>query len=127
MSSRPDRRRGRIVAASLLAVSLCGCVSLLPKQTPVQLYQFGQAAPPPPAAAGAPVVVGRGQPVLGVILAQVGFPRAATGDGLLTSRGQQAAYIASARWLTPAVLMFQEDAERAFAEHSTDVRLIGAR
>ena len=117
-------RPPRLAAALLAALSLSGCVSLLPRQPPVQLYRFGQA---PPAAAVTPAssVIGRGQGTLGVVLGQVSFPRAALGDEVLTTRGDQAAYIAGARWLTPAVLMFQEAAERAFQARSSRVRLIG--
>ena len=122
-------RHLRAVFAAGLAASAVGCVSLLPKQPPVQLYQFGQSSAPGPAAqagpGGASSAIGRGQGALGVVLAQVSFPRAALGDGILTTRGEEAAYIAGARWLTPAVLMFQEDAERAFAERASGVRLIG--
>lgn len=100
-----------LALTGLVFLALGGCVSLLPKQAPVQLYQFGQTPSP---TTTAPVVVGRGQAALGVILSQVSFPRAALGDGILTSRGDEAAYIAGARWLTPAVLMFQEDVQRAF-------------
>ena len=128
MCARPARseaRRVRVLGGVVAAAALSGCVSLLPRQPPVQLYQFGEG---PLAAASAPSagsVIGRGQATLGVVLAQVSFPRAALGDEVLTTRGDQAAYIAGARWLTPAVLMFQEAAERAFQARSSRVRLIG--
>ena len=76
----------------------------------MQLYQFGRT-PPPAASPASGSIVGRGQASLGVILSQVILPRAALGDGILTARGDEAAYIAGARWLTPAVLMFQEDVQ----------------
>ncbi len=116
------RRRGSVAAALIVSLGLCGCVSLLPRQPPAQLYRFGQT--PPPATSPDDVVVGRGQDILGVILSQVTLPRAAQGDGILTARGDEAAYIAGARWLTPAVLMFQEDVQDAFAARATRVRLI---
>ncbi len=122
MKRRPTVLRASALLGALLASSLSGCVSLLPKQPPVQLYQFGR--PTPAVETQTPAVVGRDQGALGVILAQVSFPRAATGDGLLTLRGQEAAYIGGARWLTPAVLMFQEDAEQAFAARARGVRLV---
>ena len=103
-------------------MGLTGCVSLLPKQPPAQLYQFGQT--PPPASSALQTLVGRGQTSPGVILSQVTLPRAAIGDGILTARGDEAAYIAGARWLTPAVLMFQEDVQNAFQARATTVRLI---
>ena len=127
-TSSGDVRAPRSGTSSQLAIALAastllaGCVSLLPKQPPAQLYQFGQTPPPPSSALGA--VVGRGQASLGVILSQVTLPRAAFGDGILTVRGDEAAYVAGARWLTPAVLMFQEDVQNAFAARATSVRLI---
>ena len=114
--------RLRLAAALATLPLLGGCVSLLPKQPPAQLYQFGQT--PPPAASPSGSVMGRGQASPGVILSQVTLPRAALGDGILTARGDEAAYIAGARWLTPAVLMFQEDVQNAFATRATAVRLI---
>ena len=117
-----QERRWTALAGVFASLGLSGCVSLLPKQPPVQLYQFGQV---PPAAAPAPgVVVGRGQGVLGVILSQVTLPRAALGDGILTARGDQAGYIAGARWLTPAVLMLQEDVQGVFEARASRVRLV---
>ncbi len=110
------------MSSLIVSLGLGGCVSLLPKQPPAQLYQFGQTPPPATFASGA--AVGRGQAGLGVILSQVTLPRAALGDGILTARGDEAAYVAGARWLTPAVLMFQEDVQNAFAARATSVRLI---
>ncbi len=115
-------RRGGVAGALMVSLGLYGCVSLLPRQPPAQLYQFGRT--PPPAASPDGVVVGRGQASLGVILSQVTLPRAALGDGILTARGDEAAYIAGARWLTPAALMFQEDVQNAFAARAASVRLI---
>lgn len=109
------------LAASALAVALSGCVSLLPKSEPAQLYTFGHsvdAAPSPPPAA-APV----GDSV-GVLLGAVIFPRAATGDGILTMTGPQAAYLAASRWVAPASLLFREAVERRFDRSARRVRLI---
>ena len=116
------RRRWAATASLIVATGLGGCVSLLPKQPPAQLYQFGQT--PPPASSPSGAVVGRGRASLGVILSQVTLPRGALGDGILTARGDEAAYISGARWLTPAVLMFQEDVQNAFQVRATTVRLI---
>ena len=115
-------RRWKALATVVASAGLAGCVSLLPKQPPAQLYQFGQT--PPPASSSPGAVVGRGEANLGVILSQVTLPRAALGDGILTARGDEAAYIDGARWLTPAVLMFQEDVQNAFQARATTVRLI---
>ena len=117
--SAPRRSSALAVLTLVASVALGagGCVSILPKQPPVQLYQFGQAPPP----SVAPPV----QPqALSVILSQVTLPRAAIGDGILTLRGDEAAYIAGARWLTPAALMLQEEVQRSFEAQAVRVRLI---
>ena len=105
-----------------VAVALSGCVSLLPKQPPVQLYVFGRSTPAAAPALSA-ALVGRGG-VLGVVLEPVSFPRSALGDGLLTVRGETAAYIRGARWLGPAVTLFQAAVERSFDARERTVRLV---
>ncbi len=119
-SDRALRTAG-LMSCLLSAAALGGCVSLFPAQPPVQLYAFGRTAPP---GAEQTSTIGRGQGAPGVVLSQASLPRAALGDAILTTRGDQAAYIAGARWLTPATLMFQEDAEQAFAARARGVRLI---
>ena len=102
-----------------LVVGLGGCVSLLPKSKPSQLYRFGggaTAAPPPATAVSAGP---------GVVLLGLGFPLAAGGDGILTMTGDQAAYIGETRWVSPASVLFQEAAERAFDRPGAGVRLLG--
>jgi cholesterol transport system auxiliary component len=93
-----------IGAALALAVGLSGCVSLFPKAKPVQLYRFG-AADQPAVAQTATVAVAR---------TPTSFTRAAAGDRILTVTGQQTAYIADARWVAPAALLFDDAVERAF-------------
>lgn len=115
------RLRSLPLVALLAALALGGCVSVLPKSKPVQLYRFGagapagETAPAPPPGATAPPVVALGSVVL---------PRAAAGDGLLTTTGDQAAYVAGARWVSPAAVLMREAAVRAFAGRP-DVRLTG--
>jgi cholesterol transport system auxiliary component len=104
---------------------LGGCISLLPKSKPAQLYQFGQDTDAGPAsAARASTALGRGQATSGVVLSSVTLPRGALGDGILTVNGGQAAYIAEARWLSPAVLMFQEDVARTFEVRAQRTRIL---
>jgi cholesterol transport system auxiliary component len=107
-------RRGGLLAA--LSLGLCGCVSLFPKSKPIQLYAFGQL-PPPSAGSAAPGAVG-------VVLGGVTMPAAAVGDQILTVNGQDVAYIAGARWVVPAGVMLQGDAERAFEARGQRVRLL---
>jgi cholesterol transport system auxiliary component len=110
------RRGGVATAIAAVGLLLCSCVSLLPKAVPVQLYAFGQL-PPPAAGSTAPNAVG-------VVLGGTTMPAAAVGDQILTVTGQQAAYIAGGRWVVPAGVMIQGDAERAFEARSQHVRLL---
>ena len=106
MTTPSIRTRFALPAAVLaLAVSLSGCISVFPKATPVQLYRLGQAAAPPAAAAPQGLVLAKA-PTL--------FPPDAAGDRLLTVNGPEAAFIADARWLEPASVMFDEAITAAF-------------
>jgi cholesterol transport system auxiliary component len=101
----PIPMRGAALAL-LLPLMLGGCISLFPKPKPVQLYSFGQTIPAAAgSAAGSGVTVAKGATV---------FPPAASGDQLLTSTGDQQAYIGGARWVGPAAIMFDEDLMKAF-------------
>jgi cholesterol transport system auxiliary component len=118
-----SRRRLALAAvAPLLAAGLCGCISVLPKSDPDQLYSFGHAvsAAAPEAAPAAPPAA----PEVGVLLAAVNFPRAATGDQILTMTGPQSAYIAESRWVGPAAVLFREAVERRFEADSRNARLL---
>jgi len=110
------RRAGVAATLSALGLGLCSCVSLFPKSQPVQLYDFGQL-PPPPAGTVAPSAIG-------VVLSGITMPAAAVGDQILTVTGQDVAYIAGARWVVPAGLMIQGDAQRAFEARGQRVRLL---
>jgi cholesterol transport system auxiliary component len=106
----------RLVAVLLLAAGLGGCITVLPKTTPVQLYSFGGAdVATTPAKAGA----------LDVALAVPSFPRESQGDLILARTGDEAAYIGGARWVSPAVVLFQQEALRVFMDQPRGVRLRG--
>ena len=116
-----SRARLRLPAAALatLAVAaLGGCVSLLPKQTPAQLYRFGVdgSAPASSAADDAPRVA--------VVAPPVAVTPAAATDQLLTATGPQAAFIGGARWVSPAAVLWDEAVRRAFAARAVRVRLL---
>ena len=110
-----------LTTAGLAIVGLAGCISLFPAAPPVQLYTFGELAPP---AQPTPAASAAGAPRVAVVLTAVELPRAAAGDQILTLTGQAAAYLAGARWLTPAGVMFQSDAERALAAGAPHARLL---
>ena len=98
--------RSRLALAPLvLSVSLGGCISLLPKTKPVQLYRFAAPATAPAQPAPAGLAIARGG---------TAFPGEAAGDQILTVTGAQAAYIADARWVEPASLMFDAALASAF-------------
>jgi len=106
-------RRIAVMALALAAVALSGCISLFPESEPAQLYrlQTTVAAPASPAQSSVPV--------FGVLRLATGFPRAAAGDRILTvNPGGEAAYIAGARWVSPAAILFDEMNAQAFQSGS---------
>jgi cholesterol transport system auxiliary component len=94
---------------------LAGCVSLFPKQPPAQLYRFDveTAAQPP-----SPI------PPFDVSHVATIFDQAAAGDRMLTSTGNEAAYIAQARWVSPAAVLFDEAEVKAFDGAGGPARLL---
>lgn len=103
------------------SLGLGGCISLLPKSKPAQLYSFasGAASNDP-----APIPTTSGPGRVGLIFPPVSFPRAAAGDQILTQTGPESAYVAGVRWVSPAAVLFGEAVERAFDARSARVRLL---
>jgi len=114
------------LAGAALVSSLDGCVSLLPKTKPAQLYRFGAEGTRQLEACsmGAAVEGPSDAKKIGVVLGQIGFPRASTSDGILTVTGDQMAYIAGARWVAPARTLFQEAVGRAFGHEGKAVQIV---
>ena len=111
------RARLRTAMIGAMAASLAGCITLLPKTPPAQLYRFGAdpaAKAPTQSAAGAFAV--RAQPL--------GFERASANDQILTVEGDKTAYIGGARWITSATSLFEASVDRAFAVHGGAARLL---
>lgn len=99
------------------ALGLSGCISLLPKSKPAQLYRFT-----PPAAAAertAPAA-----DAVGVFQAGGDFQRESAGDRILTVTGPKVAYIANVRWAAPAQVLFDQALEAAFENAGGRVRLV---
>ena len=114
---RTARNAARLAAVATLAVSLSACISVFPKTKPVGLYRFGEtqvSAPKGPPGA-----------MFGVLKAPTTFTRAAAADRILTSSEGQVAYIADARWVSPAFVLFEEAVARAFENAPGRARLIG--
>lgn len=111
------RNAARLMTVAALAVGLSGCISLFPKAEPASLYRFGEAE----------VSVPKGPPgtMFGVLKTPSSFTRAAAGDRILTSTNGEMAYIADARWVSPAFVLFEEATARAFENDPGRARLIG--
>lgn len=110
----------RLAAAGALALSLGGCISLLPKSKPAQLYRFGEA----PAAAASPAPTAPAASQVGVFWGGGAFQRESSGDRLLTITGERAAYIAQVRWVAPAQVLFDQAVQAAFEAAPGHVRLV---
>lgn len=113
------RAFARLAAAAALALALSGCVSLLPKSKPAQLYRFGAAA----ASADKPSASPGGQTV-GVFWADGAFQRESANDRIFTVTGERAAYIADSRWAAPAEVLFDQAVFEAFDNAGGKVRLV---
>ncbi|MDQ0463764.1 cholesterol transport system auxiliary component [Caulobacter ginsengisoli] len=111
-----QKNLGKALAIAAAALSLTGCVSLFPKADPAQLYRFEVSSP---AAASSSATR------FTVLRAPITFARAAAGDGILTVTSGEAAYIGGARWVSPASVLFDEAATRAFQDAGGPARLIG--
>ncbi|WP_419320957.1 ABC-type transport auxiliary lipoprotein family protein [Caulobacter sp. ErkDOM-E] len=113
----PIRFIPRALAVAAAAMALTGCITLLPKTEPVGLYRFGVE----------PVAAAKGPPgaLFGVFKTPTVFTRASAGDRLLTITNGEAAYIAGARWVSPASILFDEAVARAFEADPGRARLIG--
>ncbi len=117
-AARPSARWLSPLVAAGLAAALGGCISVLPKDKPVQLYRFGGDRVPGTQPAASP---GPRFPVLQLTL---GFDRAAATDRILTITGDQAAYVSTARWVTTAPALFETAVNHAFDGDSGPARLI---
>jgi cholesterol transport system auxiliary component len=111
--------RALLRAAALCAclAVLSGCISLLPKSKPAQLYRFG---PEPAASAPAPAPVAPN--AVAVFRTNGTFQGESADDRLLTVTGGKAAYIAQSRWVAPASVLFDEAVSQAF--DASPIRLI---
>jgi cholesterol transport system auxiliary component len=104
----------RLAAVGACALALSGCISLLPKSKPAQLYRFGTtpAASPAPARRNA----------ISVFRTNGSFQGESSDDRILTITGGKAAYIAESRWVAPAETLFNEAVANAF--DGSPIRLI---
>ncbi|HEY1559634.1 MAG TPA: ABC-type transport auxiliary lipoprotein family protein [Caulobacteraceae bacterium] len=112
------RRRTFLLAAP--AGLLAGCVSLFPKSPPVQLYRFGGGLSPARQSPTAP------DATFAVAALPITFYDPAAGDQILTTTGDEAAYIKGERWVTSASSLFEQALVNAFGANSGPARLLSS-
>jgi cholesterol transport system auxiliary component len=110
------RRLSKVVLLAAMMVPLAGCISLFPKSKPSQLYRFEVPA------AAASTETNSAQ--IGVLLSPIDFQEASAADRILTMTGGEAAYVKSARWVSPAAVLFEDAVNRAFDAAPGNVRLV---
>jgi cholesterol transport system auxiliary component len=101
-----------------LALAMGGC-ALLSTPDPVQLYRFG------PLDGG--YVGARSMETVQVSLRRIEFPDSVSGQRILAVTGNEAAYLAGARWVADAEQLYAQSLEMAFSSDRSGVRLIGGR
>ncbi len=107
-----------VTAAMVLPIGLGGCISLFPKSDPAQMYRFGDVP-----AADAPA--NNVDDDIGVLKPPSTFTAPSAGDRILTiSPGGEAAYVAEARWVAPATVLWDEAVQKAFDANPGQARLI---
>jgi cholesterol transport system auxiliary component len=109
-----------ITAALTASLALCGCITVFPKTKDAQLYRFGETVEARAANPAGPTAAARG------LLISTRFTHSAEGDRILTTTGAETAYIAQARWVEPASVLFDEAASRAFEGGGSPFRLMRA-
>jgi cholesterol transport system auxiliary component len=106
-------------------IALTGCINVLPKTKPIQLYRFGYTTEPRKGdkdgpTPEAPAINGAAVPVQ---LGQIDFPQEAAGDRVLTTEGNEVSYTGGSRWAAPASELFQDAVKEGFSRGATTVRL----
>ncbi|HXQ17468.1 MAG TPA: ABC-type transport auxiliary lipoprotein family protein [Caulobacteraceae bacterium] len=116
MIKRPGAARLAVTGATLaLAVALAGCITLFPKEKPVQLYRFDAA-----------VQAGQGSArSFSIRSSPADFDAAAAGDQIMTVDGDQIGYVDSGRWSSPANQMFDEAVAHGFDVAGDGAHLVG--
>jgi len=107
------------------ALALTGCVTLLPKTKPAQLYRFGYTPELVERKAEAAGTAGRavGTSPTGIVFGTMTFPQDSAGDRIMTVEGSQASYIAEARWTSSASGLFRDAVSTGFARGGQTVTL----
>lgn len=109
----------KLVLTIAAALAVSGCVNVLPKTKPVQLYRFGYDAEKVADLKLAPAAAD----LVPVNLGSVDFPQEALGDRILTTERNEVAYVGGSRWAAPARQLFQDAVKEGFSRSATTVRL----
>lgn len=125
MSRETISRRQLLTLGAVLTASttLGGCITLLPNVDPVQLYRFGFNADLLKNGndiAAEPVT---GDELAEVYISGISLPKAAAGDGILTTENSLVSYIEGARWASPADTLFESAVSEGFDRVANSVRL----
>ncbi|CAM3144518.1 ABC-type transport auxiliary lipoprotein family protein [Asticcacaulis taihuensis] len=115
----------KVAALASAALALSGCVTLLPKTKPAQLYRFGYTPELVEQKAEAAGTAGRavGMAPTGIVFGTVTFPQDSAGDRIVTVEGSEVAYVAEARWTSAASGLFKDAISTGFARGSQTVTL----
>ena len=103
-------------SAAVLGLSLSGCINVLPKTKPVNLYRFGFTPPEGTATPTAAIPVA-------LSLGAIQFPMDSAGDRVTTVEDNQISYVAQARWTAPVQSLFNDAVSEGFARSDGQVRL----
>jgi cholesterol transport system auxiliary component len=98
-----------VLTLALVAGALAGCITLFPKETPVQLYHLGYS----PAGAASSQTSSESPFTVRAVVAN--FVRSSAGDRILTTQGETVAYIGGARWVETANTLMEDAVHAAFA------------
>ena len=114
----------KVAAIVGAALALSGCVTLLPKTKPAQLYRFGYTPEHVEQKAQAAATAGAvGKAPTGIVFGAVTFPQDSAGDRIVTVEGSEVAYVAEARWTSSASGMFKDAISTGFARSGQTVTL----
>lgn len=107
----------RQICIALALVGLAACVTVLPKTDPVTLYRLEAEVPPAQRPAAAPPLY--------LLRTPTRFSAAAATDRIMTVTDGEVAYLAGARWASPAPVLFDEALSRAFESGAVETSLVG--
>ncbi|HVZ30448.1 MAG TPA: ABC-type transport auxiliary lipoprotein family protein [Asticcacaulis sp.] len=120
-----NRQYSVLTAVAVVAFGLSGCVNVLPKAEPIQLYRFAYAPETLEQGKNAVTLAPRAADgtMAAVNIGDIRFPQEAESDRVLTTEGNAISYVAGSRWAAPARQLFVQAVSEGFARSGTTVRL----